>query len=636
MVKKTRSIELINEIYPAVKIFDEKTELYSYIQNIELFSAGQQKFIEIELLMIIYAVMSIKEQRIIVPKKDLVDFKDFTSKPDVVKSCLEYFLFYYSKERYLKLFWNESNREVFEHDIYSTYNNEQRTHFLNNGICTKAITTIQSLSTINQYQTFEFAIFLLNTQHYYDVNAKYQREAYSLPSIVKMLKLNVQEKGEEFEFSDEGLDEDEIETPDMVFVDYQYSTLFDAEKMDYFKLFSETKLLLLQFNTLLKEQQLKSANKLNECNNKKLSEAELIVIQKQKEANLFIESLKKHALDNFEKKLVTPDSFNKKILDNMMATSAITILKEFPIEAQVYDYLNYLTTLAPIPLKDINDKMIGDLKDMIEDFPHFKEVIDSLILGLRVRYHKNKPLKIKPILIVGDNGIGKNAFIYRINEIFGFYGNVINMSSVTSPFEICGLDSGWSSGKPGFIFKTILKNNVANPFVFIDEIDKKVTSTHNGDVVGPFYDLLENNSAVQFYENYFQTNIDFSQVNYIALANTTDTIDAGILSRFEIFNVPRPDFKMLGKIVNSIYNSVKKDDFYEDVELSKQDIAEFSIKLIVNQTVEPRKIRKMIEDRMKHELSAQLDGIERVSKKELDVEVKSTVIPIVREQNSKK
>lgn len=635
MVKKTRSIELINEIYPAVKIFDEKTELYSYIQNIELFSAGQQKFIEIELLMLVYAVMSIKEQRIIVPKKDVVDFKDFTSKHDVVKSCLDYLLFYYSKERYLTLFWNESNRAVFEHDIYSTYNNEQRTYFLNNGICTKAITIIQTLLTVNQYQTFEFAIFLLNTQHYYDVNAKYQREAYSLPSLIKTLKLNVQQTGDEFEFSDEGLDDDD-EIQDIGFVDYQYSTLFDSEKMEYFKLFSETKLLLRRFNSVLKEQQLEWANKLNECNNKNLSEAELIVIQKQKEVNLFVENLKKHTLDNFEKKLLIPDSFTKKIMGNMMASSSVTILKEFPITTQIYDYLNYLTALAPIPLKDINDKMISDLQGMLEDFPHFKEVIDSLILGLRVRYHKNKPLKIKPILIVGDNGIGKNAFIYRINEIFGFYGNVINMSSVTSPFEICGLDSGWSSGKPGFIFNTILKNNVANPFVFIDEIDKKVTSNHNGDVVGPFYDLLENNSAVQFYENYFQTNIDFSQVNYIALANTTDTIDAGILSRFEIFNVPRPDFKMLGKIVNSIYNSVKKDDFYEDVVLSKQDIAEFSIKLIVNQTVEPRKIRKMIEDRMKHELSAQLDGIERVSKKELDVEVKSIVIPIDREQNSKK
>lgn len=248
-----------------------------------------------------------------------------------------------------------------------------------------------------------------------------------------------------------------------------------------------------------------------------------------------------------------------------------------------------------MPYIMVTETIINQVMELKNSYPHFSEIIDFLVINLKSNMlFGDGVMNIKPILLYGQNGIGKSAFIHEISEILDLHGNFINMGSVMTTSELCGLDSGFGTAKPGFFVNGILKNNVVNPILILDELDKVVTSGHNGKVQAPLYDVLETKSSQKFQESYFHHSFDFSHINFMATCNSLDTIDKGVIDRFTLFTVELPTIEMLPAIIKSVYTTLKKDKMYRPVSITEVELEKFIKNCQMKNINNVRQISKMI------------------------------------------
>lgn len=291
------------------------------------------------------------------------------------------------------------------------------------------------------------------------------------------------------------------------------------------------------------------------------------------------------------------DGIFKKVIDsNLQNENSNYILKELPTSPKVLLNQNYYPLYFKIPQLKVKDDFIRDVKALVHSYPHFKEVIEYIALELTFRLKKDDYFSLSPIMILGDYGIGKNSFINSLNNILGMYGNIVNFASLHTSFEITGLASAYEGAIPGIVSNVILKNNISNPLLILDEFDKN--ERYGGsNMYAPFYDLLEKQGRENFFENYFATYFNLSNLSIIALVNDLSTVPKGIRERFVIFTVNNPNQEMLNPIVKSIYSKiVKNNKIYEDIELTELELQHISNIFKKNMETNPRKIRKHIEN----------------------------------------
>jgi ATP-dependent Lon protease len=89
--------------------------------------------------------------------------------------------------------------------------------------------------------------------------------------------------------------------------------------------------------------------------------------------------------------------------------------------------------------------------------------------------------------------------------------------------------------------------------IVLDEIEKKGTSGSGGDPRTCLYQLLEENSAENFKDEFVDFPADLSRVIYIACANETEGLSEPLLSRFMTFHVPDPTPEQQAEILQNIY-----------------------------------------------------------------------------------
>lgn len=316
---------------------------------------------------------------------------------------------------------------------------------------------------------------------------------------------------------------------------------------------------------------------------KTVEETEFSILEKHLE-NIGIEK-------NFSKKLLTLTK------DRIINKNSKTIISSLPEQDTVYENpISIYNIIGRLNSIDIENIHLIELNKLYDIHPHFEEVIDYLILSLKSNLRNSKILKFKPILLVGPNGIGKTSFLMDVSKIFNMSNNFINYGSITTPTEICGLTSMWRTGQLGFVSKTININNVYNPIIILEEIDKVVKSHHNGNVYAPLYDLLEKRTSEMFFDNYLGVSLNMSYVNFLATANKLSNIDLGISNRFRTFNINYPEDKDIFDIVNSIYNNLIKEDIFDIVRIEEDGLRAIANSCISHKLKNIRALSKMIED----------------------------------------
>ncbi|WP_168426934.1 MULTISPECIES: AAA family ATPase [unclassified Limnobacter] len=185
---------------------------------------------------------------------------------------------------------------------------------------------------------------------------------------------------------------------------------------------------------------------------------------------------------------------------------------------------------------------------LIESHPAMTEVIDFLCSELILSARQERPSP-RPILMVGQPGIGKTHFARSIANVTG--APFINFSCATAdaPWALTGSNSTWNKGKPSsFIFEIARTNAHAGVF-FCDEANEGNQDNRHYPIEPVLLELLDLDQSSRFKDLYFEHEMDLSGWIKILACNSTAGIDSAILDRCEVIQVSRPTAEQQLKII---------------------------------------------------------------------------------------
>lgn len=197
------------------------------------------------------------------------------------------------------------------------------------------------------------------------------------------------------------------------------------------------------------------------------------------------------------------------------------------------------------------------IEDFAHDFPNFAELNEVLHDHFALSAMGDGRVSWSPILLVGPAGIGKTEAASWLAERLHLPFRVFDMASTQSNSPLAGSESFWSNSEPGVLFELLAYQPKANPVVVLDELDK-TEQARQYDPLAALYTLLEPRSARSFIDLSIRDfSIDASHVNWIATANTVDTIPAPLLSRMTVLQVQAPTPDQVAHIAQSIYGRLR-------------------------------------------------------------------------------
>ena len=202
-----------------------------------------------------------------------------------------------------------------------------------------------------------------------------------------------------------------------------------------------------------------------------------------------------------------------------------------------------------------------DWKSMVDafaqDFPNFSELAELLHDHFALTALGDGRIAWPPLLLVGPAGIGKTEAARWLSERLALPSRVLDMASAQSGSQLAGSEAFWSNSEPGLLFELLAYQPKANPVVVLDEIDK-ADQAKQYDPLAALYTLLEPRSARKFTDLSIRDfSIDASHVNWIATANSLNTIPGPILSRVTVLQVHAPSAEQVARIAQTIYGRLR-------------------------------------------------------------------------------
>lgn len=171
--------------------------------------------------------------------------------------------------------------------------------------------------------------------------------------------------------------------------------------------------------------------------------------------------------------------------------------------------------------------------------PHMAAVVEFIQLHVELSLRARKPIRIPPIMLVGEAGIGKTHFAQALAKALAAPISVQRLDSDLTGALMLGTDKKWSTAHHGLLFELLCLGRSANPVVVLDEIDK--VNRREQQVQASLYSLLEPVSARNLRDISFEFEFDASMVTWIATANDASRLDEPLRSRFKEFHIQVPD-----------------------------------------------------------------------------------------------
>lgn len=191
-----------------------------------------------------------------------------------------------------------------------------------------------------------------------------------------------------------------------------------------------------------------------------------------------------------------------------------------------------------------------------KQFPHATALIQHLRESSALaRLVTGAGLTMRPILLVGDPGIGKTALVQAIGRALGVPFHRVDGAGLSTAAEIVGVSTTWATGRTGIVFESLCDSDSGSPVIFIDELDK-MHGNQAAPVMPALLSLLEPETSRTFRDESLDLPIDASRILWFAASNTVQGLPDHVLSRFNVFHLPRPTPWQTIEIAKSIYGSL--------------------------------------------------------------------------------
>lgn len=179
---------------------------------------------------------------------------------------------------------------------------------------------------------------------------------------------------------------------------------------------------------------------------------------------------------------------------------------------------------------------------------------------------KAENFHITPILLLGDPGIGKTHLATQLGKALGVSMEKISAGGAQGGFQLTGSHTSWTGARPGSLVSVLAKGASAAPVVVIDEIDKIVDGRYP--VLPVLLDLFEPDTAKDFKDEFLEMRFDASRVIFVLTANSLEGVPTSLLSRLEVFDVPRPEPEQRLRIIQGEAAKLRLDT-KRDIELDR-------------------------------------------------------------------
>lgn len=209
-----------------------------------------------------------------------------------------------------------------------------------------------------------------------------------------------------------------------------------------------------------------------------------------------------------------------------------------PHAAEYSVQLNYLDTLLDIPWNVFStDDLDVNKAEEILNRDHYgldkvKERILEYLAVLKLKGDMKSPI----LCFYGPPGVGKTSLGKSIAEALGRKYVRMSLGGVHDESEIRGHRKTYIGAMPGRVIQNLKKAETFNPVFILDEVDKLGRSMH-GDPSSALLEVLDPEQNNAFYDNYVETEIDLSNVMFIATANNVGDIQGPLRDRMEMIEV---------------------------------------------------------------------------------------------------
>ena len=199
---------------------------------------------------------------------------------------------------------------------------------------------------------------------------------------------------------------------------------------------------------------------------------------------------------------------------------------------------------------DEADQLFADVHALA---PWFSAATTEAWKTMRAELEAGRPPWFRPLLLVGEPGVGKTTLGRLIAAEMGVPLIEIDAGSGGAAFSVSGVEKGWGSASVGRPVEAIARYRVANPIILINEIDRigGLTSTSGSrtsmnDALLP---LLDTSSARRWTCPASRVEFDMSKVLWVLTTNSLTGVDPALSSRCRVFTVPRPSADHVAEIV---------------------------------------------------------------------------------------
>ena len=215
--------------------------------------------------------------------------------------------------------------------------------------------------------------------------------------------------------------------------------------------------------------------------------------------------------------------------------------------------------LHPLPLRTWPGSLSWT-ENLRREYPWMSRAMDMLENEWALNRVTGQPvLKFRPLLLVGNPGLGKSSFVQSLGEALGLPTAFMTMAGMNDNMMLKGTARGWSSARAGYLVEFMLENRQANPLVCLDEIEKIGTGRNNGRLWETLLTMLEPATASRVTDEFLLGPVDYSSVNWIATANDVEDLPEPLQSRFTIIRVGEPAREDFDRIFTNILKDIARD-----------------------------------------------------------------------------